>query len=93
MASISPIMVKNPLNPDINIWIGALERLNQAGIRKLIAVHRGFSFFTHTPYRNSPMWEIPIELKRLYPELACPGRPQPHLRRDQFAVSCITKST
>jgi chorismate mutase len=64
-----PVMVKNPLNPDINIWIGALERLNQAGIRKLIAVHRGFSFFTHTPYRNSPMWEIPIELKRLCPDL------------------------
>jgi chorismate mutase len=64
-----PVMVKNPLNPDINIWIGALERLSQAGIRKLIAVHRGFSFFTHTPYRNSPMWEIPIELKRLYPGL------------------------
>ena len=62
-------MVKNPLNPDIKTWIGALERLNQAGIRKLIAVHRGFSFFTHTPYRNSPMWEIPIELKRLFPGL------------------------
>ncbi|MCX6249491.1 MAG: chorismate mutase [Bacteroidetes bacterium] len=64
-----PILVKNPLNPDINIWIGALERLNQAGINKLIAVHRGFSFFNRTPYRNSPMWEIPIELKRLIPDL------------------------
>jgi chorismate mutase len=64
-----PVMVKNPLNPDIRIWIGALERLNQVGIRKLIAVHRGFSLFTHSPYRNSPMWEIPIELKRIYPEL------------------------
>ena len=64
-----PVMVKNPLNPDIKIWIGALERLNQVGIRKLVAVHRGFSFFNHTPYRNAPMWEIPIELKRLYPEL------------------------
>jgi len=64
-----PVMVKNPLNPDIKIWIGALERIYQAGIRKLIAIHRGFSFFTHTAYRNSPMWEIPIELKRLYPGL------------------------
>jgi chorismate mutase len=62
-------MVKNPLNPDIKVWIGALERLNHSGIRKLIAIHRGFSFFAHTPYRNSPMWEIPIELKRLYPGL------------------------
>ncbi|MCX6244937.1 MAG: chorismate mutase [Bacteroidetes bacterium] len=64
-----PVMVKNPLNPDIKVWIGALERLNQVGIRKLVAVHRGFSFFSHTPYRNAPMWEIPIELKRLYPGL------------------------
>jgi chorismate mutase len=64
-----PVMVKNPLNPDIRIWIGALERFNQSGITKLIAIHRGFSFFSHTPYRNAPMWEIPIELKRLYPDL------------------------
>ncbi len=64
-----PVLVKNPLNPDIKIWLGALERLNQVGIKKLIAVHRGFSFFNRTPFRNSPMWEIPIELKRLCPEL------------------------
>jgi chorismate mutase len=64
-----PVMVKNPLSPDIKIWIGALERLNHSGIRKLIAVHRGFSYFKRTPYRNSPMWEIPIELKQLCPEL------------------------
>lgn len=64
-----PVMVKNPLNPDIKIWIGTLERLNQVGIKKLIAVHRGFSFFNRSPYRNAPMWEIPIELKRLCPEL------------------------
>ena len=64
-----PVMIKNPLNPDIKIWIGALERINQAGIKKLIAVHRGFSFFNRSPYRNAPMWEIPIELKTLFPEL------------------------
>jgi chorismate mutase len=64
-----PVMIKNPLNPDIRIWIGALERLNQAGIRKLIAIHRGFSFFNRGPYRNAPMWEIPIELKSTYPGL------------------------
>lgn len=64
-----PVMVKNPLNPDLKTWLGALERMNQMGIRKLIAVHRGFSFFNRTPYRNAPMWEIPIEIKCLYPEL------------------------
>jgi len=62
-------MIKNPLNPDLKTWIGAIERLNQMGLEKLIAVHRGFSFFNRSPYRNAPMWEIPIELKRLYPNL------------------------
>lgn len=64
-----PIMIKNPVNPDINLWIGALERINQAGIKKLAAIHRGFYFFENSPFRNAPMWEIPIELKRLFPSL------------------------
>ncbi|MDP1620935.1 MAG: chorismate mutase [Bacteroidales bacterium] len=64
-----PVMIKNPLNPDLKTWMGAIERLNRMGIHKLIAVHRGFSFFNRSPYRNAPMWEIPIELKRLCPEL------------------------
>ncbi|MBN2172760.1 MAG: bifunctional 3-deoxy-7-phosphoheptulonate synthase/chorismate mutase type II [Bacteroidales bacterium] len=64
-----PVMIKNPVNPDLNLWIGALERFNQAGINRLAAVHRGFYFFDKTPYRNAPMWEIPIELKRLIPNM------------------------
>ncbi len=64
-----PVMIKNPVNPDIDLWIGALERFNKAGISKLIAIHRGFYFFEKNPYRNAPMWEIPIELKRIFPEL------------------------
>jgi len=64
-----PVMVKNPVNPDLELWVGALERFNLAGIKKLVAVHRGFYFFDRTPYRNAPMWEIPIELKRRYPHL------------------------
>lgn len=64
-----PVMVKNPVNPDLDLWVGALERFNLAGITKLAAVHRGFYFFDRTPYRNAPMWEIPIELKRRYPHL------------------------
>lgn len=64
-----PVMIKNPLNPDLKTWMGALERLNSMNITRLAAIHRGFSFFQNTPYRNSPMWEIPIELKRLCPEL------------------------
>ncbi len=64
-----PVMVKNPLNPDIKLWLGAIERFNTVGINKLIAVHRGFHYFEKSPFRNAPMWEIPIELKRIAPSL------------------------
>ena len=64
-----PVFVKNPVNPDLELWIGALERINQAGVKKLAAIHRGFSSFDKTMYRNAPMWQIPIELRRRIPEL------------------------
>ncbi len=64
-----PVMVKNPIHPDLQLWIGALERINQAGIKKLMAIHRGFSSYGKTIYRNEPNWKIPIELKRLIPEI------------------------
>jgi len=64
-----PVLVKNPINPDLNLWIGALERINAAGITKLAAIHRGFSSFDKSSYRNAPMWELPIELKILCPDL------------------------
>ncbi|MCK4661855.1 MAG: bifunctional 3-deoxy-7-phosphoheptulonate synthase/chorismate mutase type II [Bacteroidales bacterium] len=61
-----PVMVKNPVNPDINLWTGALERISMAGIKKIAAIHRGFFPFEQTPLRNIPKWEIPIELKRKF---------------------------
>ncbi|MES2874995.1 MAG: chorismate mutase [Bacteroidota bacterium] len=64
-----PVLVKNPVNPDLQLWIGALERINNAGITKLGAIHRGFSSFEKTAFRNEPMWEIAIQLKTLCPEL------------------------
>jgi chorismate mutase len=64
-----PVFVKNPVNPDLLLWIGALERLSHQGIRKLAAVHRGFSAYGSKPFRNLPIWEIPIELRRLNPGL------------------------
>lgn len=64
-----PVMVKNPLNPDVMLWIGALERLAGAGVSELAAIHRGFSPFQKTQYRNIPNWSIPIELKRLCPQI------------------------
>lgn len=64
-----PVLVKNPVNPDIDLWIGALERLNGAGIKKLGVIHRGFSTSDRIKYRNSPDWQIAIELRSRYPEL------------------------
>ncbi len=64
-----PVLVKNPINPDLGLWIGALERLGHAGITRLAAVHRGFNWFERTPYRNNPMWEFPIRLKATFPDL------------------------
>jgi len=64
-----PVLVKNPISPDLQLWIGALERINRAGISKLGAIHRGFSPMSGSEYRNDPTWKIPIELKRLIPDL------------------------
>ena len=63
------LMIKNPVNPDISLWCGALERMNNAGIKKLAAIHRGFSSYEKTAFRNEPMWELAIQLKTLCPEL------------------------
>ena len=64
-----PIMIKNPMNADLELWIGAIERISNAGITKIIAVHRGFSTYGHSAYRNPPVWRIPIELRRRMPHL------------------------
>ena len=64
-----PVMVKNPVNPDLKLWIGALERLNNEGITRLAAIHRGFSIFGNSEYRNPPQWEIPLKLKEMFPSL------------------------
>ncbi len=63
------VMVKNPVNPDVQLWMGALERINQAGIKSLVAIHRGFTPFRETKYRNYPNWKTFIELRRLLPNL------------------------
>lgn len=63
------VMVKNPIIPDLNLWVGAIERIYSAGIKNIMAIHRGFHYFEKSPFRNAPMWEIPIELKRLMPDL------------------------
>jgi chorismate mutase len=64
-----PVMVKNPVNPDVDLWIGAIERINRAGIRRMAAIHRGFSSYDRTLYRNVPQWQVPIELRRRIPQI------------------------
>lgn len=84
-----PVLVKNPVNPDLELWIGALERINGAGITRLGAIHRGFSSIDQKIYRNAPMWHIPIELHRRYPQLPIICDPS-HIggRRDLIAPLC-----
>lgn len=64
-----PVMIKNPVQPDLQLWIGVIERIHNVGINKIIAIHRGFQPFYKTVYRNEPLWDIPIELKRQFPQL------------------------
>lgn len=85
----NPVLVKNPVNPDLELWIGALERINGAGIKRLGAIHRGFSSYDKKIYRNLPMWQIPIELHRRIPNLPIVCDPS-HIggRRDLIAPLC-----
>jgi chorismate mutase len=64
-----PVLIKNPINPDLELWIGAMERVQKAGIKNVGLIHRGFSSYGNTEYRNAPMWHLAIEMKRRYPDL------------------------
>lgn len=64
-----PVLIKNPINPDYKLWVGALERLHQAGLRRVAAVHRGFSSYGDFKYRNAPRWQMAIDLMQEFPDL------------------------
>jgi len=84
-----PVLIKNPVNPDLDLWIGAIQRVYNAGIRKIGAIHRGFSSYDKKIYRNLPQWHIPIELKRQIPNLPLICDPS-HIggRRELIAPLC-----
>lgn len=63
-----PVLIKNPINPDLELWLGALERVAKAGIKQIGLIHRGFSSYGNTEYRNAPMWHLAIEMKRRFPD-------------------------
>lgn len=81
-----PILIKNPISSDLNLWVGAIERFSKANIKKLAAVHRGFSTSLDSRYRNSPIWKNPIELKLLFPNLPIICDPS-HIAGDRNLIS------
>ncbi|HMG09639.1 MAG TPA: chorismate mutase, partial [Mucilaginibacter sp.] len=85
-----PVMVKNPVNPDLSLWVGALERINNAGITKLAAIHRGFSSYEKSAFRNEPMWDIAIALKTLAPELPIINDPS-HISGNRDLIGYISQ--
>jgi chorismate mutase len=64
-----PVLIKNPINPDLELWCGGIERLMKVGVKDIGMIHRGFSNYGNTEYRNAPMWHLPIEMKRRFPEM------------------------
>ena len=85
-----PVMVKNPVNPDLQLWIGALERINKAGIKKLAAIHRGFSSHEKSSFRNEPMWELPVSLKTHCPELPIINDPS-HITGNRDLIAFVAQ--
>lgn len=86
-----PVLVKNPINPDLALWLGALERLANRNITKLGAIHRGFSSFGESRYRNIPAWHLPIELKREMPDLPLICDPS-HISGDRDMIGEISQT-
>ncbi|PWK77301.1 3-deoxy-D-arabinoheptulosonate-7-phosphate synthase [Mucilaginibacter oryzae] len=85
-----PVMVKNPVNPDLSLWVGALERINNTGITKLAAIHRGFSSYEKSAFRNEPMWDVAISLKTLAPELPIINDPS-HITGNRDLIGYVSQ--
>src|SRR5678809_680301 len=64
-----PVLIKNPIHPEIDLWSGGIERLQKVGVQQIGMIHRGFSNYGNTEYRNAPMWHLPIEMKRRFPDM------------------------
>jgi chorismate mutase len=86
------VYIKNPVNPDIKLWIGALERIQKAGITNVGLIHRGFSSYGNTEFRNAPLWQIPIEMKRLFPETPMICDPS-HITGDRTRIFEISQKS
>jgi chorismate mutase len=85
-----PILVKNPLSPDLDLWEGAIKRLSQSGVKKLGAIHRGFFWWGKSQFRNQPFWHIPLELKKRVPGLPIIGDPS-HMAGRRSLISLLAQ--
>ena len=87
-----PVLIKNPINPDLEVWSGGIERLQKVGMKDIGMIHRGFSNYGNTEYRNAPMWHLPIEMKRRFPDMLTHLRSFAYLRQqDRFTGYCSKK--
>jgi chorismate mutase len=87
-----PVLIKNPINPDLELWIGAVERVAKAGIKQIGLIHRGFSSYGNSEYRNAPMWHLAIEMKRRNPELLMINDPYHNCGRRDILQSVAQKA-
>src|SRR3954469_17817202 len=85
-----PVLIKNPINPDLELWIGAVERVAKAGIKNIGLIHRGFSSYGNTEYRNAPMWHMAIEMKRRNPDMMIINDPS-HISGNRTLLQSVLK--
>ena len=85
-----PVLIKNPINPDLELWIGAVERVAKAGIKNIGLIHRGFSSYGNTEYRNAPMWHLAIEMKRRYPDTMILNDPS-HISGNRILLQSVAQ--
>ena len=87
-----PVMVKNPVNPELSLWLGAINRLTRCGITDITAIHRGFSAYEQTDYRNRPRWQITVDLKRSIPEIPVVCDPSHIAGKSEFILKVSQKA-
>ena len=87
-----PVLIKNPINPDLELWSGGIERIQKAGIKQVGMIHRGFSNYGNTEFRNAPMWHLPIEMKRRFPDMLLICDPS-HICGNRHAIQAIAQKS
>ena len=87
-----PVLIKNPINPDLELWTGAVESVAKAGVKQIGLIHRGFSSYGNTEYRNAPMWHLAIEMKRRNPDMMMINDPSHICGRRDILHGCGAKS-